>query len=269
MIITSQSNPKIKAIRALRYRRERDQSELAFIEGIHIVAEAAAQPGTLETLVVAPALLTSAFAQELIARQQAQGVPTLEVTPEVFDSFSLKEGPQGIGAVIHQRWEFLANVRLAREFCWVALDAVQDPGNLGTILRTCDAVGCGGAILIGQSTDPYDPTALRASMGTIFSMRLARASFAEFAAWKSQYGYDVIGTSGASPTDYQSVSYPFPVILLMGSERLGLSAEQQAECDLVVRLPMIGRADSLNLAVATGVMLYAMFGQYRRLTEGH
>ncbi len=267
MIITSQSNPKIKHIRALRHRKEREQSDLAFIEGIRIVAEAAVLPDTVETLVVAPDLLTSSFAQELVAAQQAKGVPILEVTPEVFAGLSLKEGPQGIGAVIRQRWETLENVRLSHEFGWVALDAAQDPGNLGTILRTCDAIGCSGLILTGQSTDPYDPTALRASMGAIFSQRLIRASFEEFVAWKRQHRYVVVGTSGASSTDYQSATYRFPVILLMGSERLGLSPEQQAVCDIVVSLPMVGHTDSLNLAVATGVMLYELFGQYRRQVD--
>lgn len=263
MIISSQNNPRIKHIRALRQRKERDQTGLAFIEGIRIVAEAATQADTIETLVVAPELLSSSFAQELVQDQQNKGIPYLEVTPEVFGGFSVKEGPQGIGAIIRQRWETLANITISDEFCWVALDAVQDPGNLGAILRTCDAVGCSGVILLGQSTDPYDATALRASMGAIFTQRLVKASFADFVSWKRQYSYTVAGTSGASARDYQSVVYNFPTILLMGSERLGLSPEQQAACDLNVSLPMVGRADSLNLAVATGVMLYHLFAAYR------
>jgi TrmH family RNA methyltransferase len=263
MIISSQNNSRIKQIRALRQRKGREQTGLAFIEGIRVVAEAAALPDTIETLVVAPERLSSAFAQELVQDQVGNGISCLEVTPEVFGSLSVKEGPQGIGAVIRQRWETLEHITLSGEFCWVALDAVQDPGNLGTILRTCDAVGCGGVILLDQSTDPYDATALRASMGAIFTQRLVKASFADFAAWKYLHGYPVVGTSGDSALDYQSAAYRFPTILLMGSERLGLSSEQQTMCDLVVSLPMVGRADSLNLAVATGVMLYALFGAYR------
>ena len=265
MIISSFSNPKIKEIRGLRQRKERAQTGLAFIEGIRIVADALQHPGTVETIVVAPELLTSAFAQELVRAQKQAGTPCLEVTAEVFKSLSSKDGPQGLGAVIRQRWEPLEQVRLSSgDFCWVALDAVQDPGNLGTILRTCDAVGCAGVILLGQSTDPYDPEALRASMGAVFSQRLIRASFDAFAAWKYQHEYRVVGTSGAVDTDYTTVAYHFPLILLMGSERLGLSAEQQALCDTVVKIPMVGQSDSLNLAVATGVTLYEMFNQRRR-----
>lgn len=270
IVISSLANPKIKEIRSLRHRKERVQTGLAFIEGIRIVADAAQDaaqhPGTLELLVFAPELLTSPFAWELIHAQQESGTPCMEVTADVFRSLSLKDGPQGVGAVIRQRWEALDELRLepARDFCWVALDAVQDPGNLGTILRTCDAVGCTGVMLLGQSTDPYDPVALRGSMGAVFSQRLVRASFDAFAAWKLRHGCYVVGTSGAAETHYSTVSYNFPMILLMGSERQGLSPEQQQLCDMVVKIPMVGQSDSLNLAVATGVTLYEMFNQRRQ-----
>lgn len=264
MIISSFSNPKIKGIRSLRQRKERAQTGLAFIEGIRIVADALQHPGVVETIVVAPELLTSAFALELVRAQKQAGTPYLEVTAEVFQSLSSKDGPQGLGAVIRQRWEALEQVRLSPgDFCWVALDTVQDPGNLGTILRTCDAVGCTGVLLLGQSTDPYDPEALRASMGATFSQRLIRANFDAFANWKQQRGYRVVGTSGGAEADYSGAAYDFPLVLLMGSERQGLSPEQQAICDMVVKIPMVGQSDSLNLAVATGVTLYEMFHQLR------
>ncbi len=267
MIISSFSNSKIKEIRSLRQRKERSQTGLAFIEGIRIAADAIRHPGTVQTLVVAPELLKSSFARELVQAQKKDGTPCLEVTAEVFQSLSNKDGPQGLGAVIRQQWEPLEQVRLSDDFCWVALEAVQDPGNLGTILRTGDAVGCTGVMLLGQSTDPYDPEALRASMGAIFSQRLVRASFDAFAYWKQQHGYRVAGTSGAAEADYTAVAYHFPLVLLMGSERLGLSPEQQAICDTLVRIPMVGQSDSLNLAVATGVTLYEMFNQRRK--SGH
>lgn len=262
MRITSTSNPRIKAIRALRQRKERAQSGLAFIEGIRIVADALHRPGTVESLIVAPDLLTSSYAQELV--HQAADVETIEVSAEVFQSLSLKDGPQGIGAVIHQRWESLDAVRLnGDDFCWVALDAVQDPGNLGTILRTCDAVGCSGVMLLGHSTDPYDPTALRGSMGAVFSQRLVRADYDSFVTWKQLHDYVVVGTSDAAANDYTKVPYRFPLVLLMGSERQGLAPALQAACDLTVSIPMVGQGDSLNLAVATGVMLYELFNHRR------
>jgi len=261
MRIASRSNPGIKRMRSLRSRAERERTGLFFVEGIQIVVEAVQQNAPIEEMVIAPELLTSAFAQETVQQQKERGVPCLEVTAEVFESLSLKERPQGIGAVVRQRWEKLEQVDAAHRLGWVALEGVQSPGNLGTILRTADAVGAAGVILIGPSTDPYDPTAVRASMGAIFSQRLVRARFEAFAAWKRQTGCRLVGTSPAAATDYRAASYQPPLVLFMGSEQKGLSPEQQALCDLVVRIPMVGRSDSLNLAVATALMLYEIFYQ--------
>jgi TrmH family RNA methyltransferase len=262
-VISSFSNPQIKQIRALRQRKERDATGLFFIEGIRLVGEAVQLHAPIDTLVVAPELLSSDFARSLVEEQTQAGVRLLEVTVDVFASLSGKDGPQGLGAVLRQQWEPLEAVGLEDGLGWVALESVADPGNLGTILRTADAVGCAGVLLLGTSTDPFDPAALRASMGAIFSQRLVRASFAEFVAWKQRHRVAVVGTSGDAAHDYRAVRYQPPLVLLMGSERQGLSDEQQAACDVVVRIPMVGRSDSLNLAVATGVVLYEMF--YQRL----
>lgn len=261
MIIASTSNARVKFIRSLHSRAERERTKLFFIEGIRLVTEAVQLGIAIETLVVASALLKSQFARDIVRTQQERGTPCLEVTAEVFKSISVKDGPQGIGAVLHQRWQPLEQLTLAHDNYWIALDAAQDPGNIGTILRTSDAVGCAGIFLLGTSADPYDPGALRASMGAIFSQRLVKASFSEFVQWKQQRHYTVVGTSGAATQDYRQAQYQKPLVLLMGSERQGLSSEQQAICDLMVKIPMVGRSDSLNLAVATGVVLYEIFYQ--------
>ncbi len=267
MLISSLSNTRIKYIRGLRNRQEREETGQFFIEGIRIVAEAVQMNIPIDQIVYAPALLKSTFALELIHTQEAQGVPSLSVTPDVFKSLSLKEGPQGIGAVLQQRWETLSNVRLDKNHYWIALDAAQDPGNIGTILRTSDSAGGAGLILLGNCADPYDPGALRASMGAIFSQRLIKASFTDFAQWKQVHRYPVVGTSGAATTEYRTLHYPQPLVLLMGSERQGLSDEQQALCDITVKIPMVGRSDSLNLAVATGIVLYEIFYQAHPATS--
>ncbi len=261
MIISSITNPRIKYIRNLTHRQEREKSQLFFVEGIRIVAEAIQLHAKIHTIVYAPTLLKSQFGMDLVHQQEQQGVSCLEVSAEVFKSFSVKDGPQGLGAVVQQRWESLDAIQGDEGLCWVALDAAQDPGNIGTILRTGDAVGCAGLLLLGQCADPYDPGALRASMGAVFSQRLIKASFAEFAQWKSERGLRVIGTSDRGSVNYRAVTYASPLVLLMGSEREGLSAEQQAVCDTMVHIPMVGRSDSLNLAVATGVVLYEILYQ--------
>jgi len=145
----------------------------------------------------------------------------------------------------------------------VALDTVQSPGNLGTILRTCDAVSAAGVILVGDAVDPFDQATVRATMGALFTQRFVRASLAEFSAWKASQNCLLVGTSPAAQTDYQAARYPAPVVLWMGGERKGLPAEFQQLCDVMVRIPMVGRSDSLNLAVATSVLLYEVFNQRR------
>jgi TrmH family RNA methyltransferase len=263
-MITSNSNPTIRQLRALRQRKEREATGLFFAEGIRLVGEAVQLGVDIEALVVAPELLSSPFARELVAAQRAAGARVIEVSAAVFAELSHKDGPQGLAAVARQRWAALPDVRLDAPPGWVALVDPADPGNLGTILRTVDAVGASGAILLGSATDPYDPAALRAAMGATFAVRLARASFDEFAAWKRTTGAFLLGAADSAPADFQSIVYPQPLVLLMGSERQGLAPEQQALCDLMVSLPMRGRSDSLNLAVAAGVLLYELLSQQRR-----
>ncbi len=267
-MITSTANPRIKLARKLqRDRKERQQSGLFYVEGLRIVGEAAELGWETDCLIVAPELLVSPFGQELLEAQRQRGVTVLEVGADVFKSMSLKEGPQGLAALVRQRWFSLEGVQLEGGSTWVALDAVADPGNLGTILRTLDAVGGKGIILLDQSTDPYDPITVRASMGAIFSQKLIKAPFAEFSAWKRASGYPLIGTSDRGAVDYQTAAYPQDLILLMGSERHGLLDQHVAICDTIVRIPMVGRSDLLNLAVATAVILYEIFNQHRRVDQ--
>ncbi len=268
--ISSTANPQVKRIRALAQRKERERSGLFFAEGIRIVAEALDCDLEIETLVVAPDLLTSTFARETATRAAERGIPVLDVTPAVFESLSRKEGPQGLGAVARARWTDLDTVHLApgkrqegraASSLWLALDTPQDPGNVGTILRTCDATGVDGLVLIGPSADPYDPAALRASMGAAFTVPLARASWEQLVAWAHREGLPLIGAAGSSATGYREARYPARMVLLMGSEREGLSSAQLAACSQLVSIPMVGRSDSLNLAVATAVILYEVFAR--------
>jgi TrmH family RNA methyltransferase len=267
-LITSFVNERIKAIRKLQDRKAREESGLFFIEGLRVVAEAIEQGADIESLLVAPDLLKSSFGQDLVARQSEQGTALLEVSAEVFKRLSLKEGPQGIAAVVRQQWRGLDQVSftLRSGLCsgtWVALVSVADPGNLGTILRTHDAVGGEGLILLDQSTDPYDPSSARASMGALFTQTLVKTTSTDFAAWKHQSGVMVVGTSGAADADYTKFRYPPQMVLVMGSERQGLQEQHLALCDAVVSIPMVGAVDSLNLAAATAVVLYEIFNQRR------
>ncbi len=258
--LSSRSNPKIKQIRALlQQRKARRASGLFVVEGIRHVGEAAQAGAQVEYICYAPEFLSSEFAAQLIAEQSARGVPCLAVAAEVFAGLAEKDNPPGILAVVQQPMMSLEQLNPEQHPWLVALVAPQDPGNIGTILRTIDAVGANGLVLLDNSADPTHPSAVRASMGTIFWHPVVTTEFAEFAAWAARQGYTIYGTSAHASRDYRQVTrYQLPRILLMGSERQGLTGEQSAICHEVLSLPMKGQATSLNLAVATGVMLYAM-----------
>jgi TrmH family RNA methyltransferase len=257
--ITSRSNPKIKEARALKQRKTRAETGLFTVEGIRPVAEAVEAGAQVEYLIYAPDLLSSPFANELVGRQRERGLPVHSVTPAVFESLSERENPTGLLAVVRQQRRPLEALNPANTAWAVAVVAPQDPGNVGTLIRTVDAVGAQGLLLLDAGVDPYHPTAVRASLGSLFWVPVTVASFADFAAWAGRQGYHVYGTSAHGSVDYRAVErYERPAVLLLGSERQGLTPEQQAACEVLVRLPMRGRATSLNLAVAAGVMLYAM-----------
>lgn len=262
-MITSTANATIKQIRKLSERKERQQTRLFFIEGLRIVGEAIDTGWVVETLIVSPELLNSLFGQQLVSKYQSSGGHVLEVSADVFCSLSSKDGPQGIGAVVAQKWSQLEETSLGDGNFLVALDSIQDPGNLGTIMRTLDAVGGQGIILLDQSTDPFDPAAVRGSMGALFSLELIKTSYVHFAEWKKFQQLPVIGASDKAARDYHYAVYPGRFVLLMGSERLGLQEHHLALCDQVVRIPMVGRSDSLNLAVATAIILYEVYNQWR------
>lgn len=261
--IDSRNDPAIKRIRRLHAREERTHTGLYYVEGLRFVVQALRHHAKIETLVVCPPLLTHPSAASLVRRQRRAGTPVLEVTPDVLYSLALVDDPQGLGAVVRQRWEPLSHVAPGDELCWLVHDVVRSPGNLGAILRTSEAVGGAGVILLGDAIDPYDPAVARSTMGTVFAQRFVRTGVDDFVRWRRTHGYYLAGTSPAAATDYHEMAYPAPTLLLMGGERKGLSPELRELCDTLVRIPMVGDVDSLNLAVATGVMLYELFNQRR------
>lgn len=257
-LISSVSNPRIKQIRALSQRKQREATGLCVAEGIFHVGEAL-DSGAVEYLIYAPDMLASAFGRELVAMAERQGTAVYPVTPEVMEAVAGKDNPQGLLAVARQHILRLDELSVSTHPWLVAAVSPQDPGNVGTILRTIDAVGASGLLLLDGGVDPYHPSAIRAGMGAIFRLPIATASWGRFVEWAGREGYRLCGTSARGRDDYRAAGlYAPPVILLLGSEREGLSEDQAAACDVLLRLPMHGRVRSLNLAVAAGVFLYAM-----------
>jgi TrmH family RNA methyltransferase len=259
-ILTNPRNPDIKQVRQLHQRKVRDETGLFLVEGIRHVGEAIAAGAAIAYLCYAPDLLKSEFAHDLLEKQRRAGARVYALAPDIFRSLADKDNPQGILAVVKRPNLQLANLQPTTHPWLVALVAPQDPGNVGAVMRTIDAVGASGLILLDGGADPGHPNAVRASLGSLFWMPVVNADFASFTTWAKAQGYRLVGTSEKAAAEYRAVDYARPVILLMGSERDGLTPAQEAACDVMARLPMTGRVTSLNLAVATGVMLYAMQG---------
>lgn len=256
-MISSHANPQIKAIRKLTDRKERNSRGEYLAEGLRIVIEAIRLDKPIKRIIYSPDLLRSEIGWEAISNYEVKYPEnTLRVSEGVFRSITQKDNPQGAAAVIQQQWIKLDSVNLAAGSLWVALHQVADPGNLGAILRSMDGVAAEGLILLDQCTDPYDPSSIRASMGAVLTRKLVKTTFEEFKAWIEKTKVPVIGTSDKAKVDFHTYSYPEPMILLMGSERQGLDKDLQGICSAMVSIPMRGNNDSLNLAVATGIVLY-------------
>lgn len=254
--ITSASNPLIKTLKGLHAKKGRAEIGLFLAEGARLAMEAADLGIWPAILVYAPSALERAPVRALIARAESHCVRVIETSESILGQISKRDNPQTvIGAYAPQ---FTALDQFDGRTI-IALEGVRDPGNLGTILRTADSVGADGVVLIGESCDPFSLEAVRASMGSLFAVKLARATLAELLAFKRARSASLIGASLKGRTLEESFAAPARAIVLMGNEQSGLSAQMEAACDLLVKLPMRGRADSLNLAVATAVLLYDLW----------
>ena len=250
-LITSAGNPLIKQARALRQKKARRESGLFLVEGIHHVGEVVEAGWEVESVLYAPDTLTSPFAHDLISRLNFMPQP---VTPQVMESLADKDNPQGILAIVRQRQTQILSLQSSGSA--VALVSAQDPGNVGTILRTMDAVGIDTLFLLEGGVELYHPTVVRASMGTLFWKTIVQTSFSEFLGWAKEGEYQLIGTSARADVEYHKHSPNSPWVLVLGNEQKGLSADHLKVCDVTVSLPMMGRASSLNLSIAAGVLLY-------------
>ena len=260
VLVTSPSNPAIKFIRKLAARKERERSGLFFADGVRVTLTALETGARVQALVLA-ADLAGERARAAARRAAARGLRVIEVSERVYRSLVPDDEPSGLGALVAARPRPIAAANPTAGLCWIALDGVQYPGNLGTILRTGDAVGAAGVILLGSATDPHHPAAVRASMGAVFTQAVLRATHGEFLAWAARSGVHLVGASGEGATTYRAAALSRPLALVLGSERDGLAPALKAACRELVSLPMLGRADSLNLSVAAGVLLYEVLAR--------
>ncbi|EFM56981.1 TrmH family RNA methyltransferase [Brucella inopinata] len=266
--VTSLANPIVKDLRSLALKKFRDQQGVFLAEGLKLVIDALEQDWRIKTLVFAKSGKGNKTVEQVAARTFAKGGLVLEVTEKVISAITRRDNPQMVAGVFEQQYHQLASLKPKGNDVYIALDRVRDPGNLGTVIRTADAVGAKGVILIGDTTDPYSLETVRATMGSVFSVPLYRASEADFLNWRKGFSGLIVGTHLKGAVDYRTIPYANkPVILMMGNEQQGLPDSLAGACDKLARIPQAGRADSLNLAIATGVMLYEIRREALTLDE--
>ena len=259
--ITSPANPTIKRIAALRDKKHRRAEGLFLAEGLRVCTEAVDAGEVPRLLVFADDAAAHPLVARLVAVTEAAGGQAIATTANILAKLAGKDNPQAVLGVFPMRATPLAELDRHSAAMWVVAENLKDPGNLGTMLRTCDATGAGGVILLDASCDPFSVEAVRASMGALFTRAVVQTDGPAFLRWLRQGPGMLVGAALVGAVDYRQVRYAAPTFLFMGNEQSGLPPAYAAACDALVKLPMLGKADSLNVAVACAVLLYEVLGQ--------
>ncbi|MEL6197035.1 MAG: RNA methyltransferase, partial [Pseudomonadota bacterium] len=241
----------LKEAKALQTdRRFRDRRGLFFVEGVRNFVEALDNGFTMERILYSDRLLTSPIARKLVRQCRRSGVCALNLLPEQFRRISRADRASGVAAVLRQRWSSIDHASPGQGLCWIALETVRSPGNLGTLIRSSQAAGGAGFILIGRSIDPFSPAVVRAAMGALYRQTFIRSGWDELRCWTKKQNCEVVGASPEGATDLHQFPFSKAPLLVLGEERHGLTEPQRGLCSHLVRIPMTTGTDSLNLGVA-------------------
>lgn len=258
--ISGFSNPTVKYLRSLRDKKHRKRAGQFLVEGLRLLEDARAGGRVPQTLVMAQGNERAASGHDvltgLIAAVEVAGGEIITTTPDILSKITGKDNAQSVAGVFDEWDTGLERLDRSAAPIWLVAQALRDPGNLGTMLRTCDAVGAGGLILIDDCADPFSAEAVRASMGAVFTVQVAQARWNEFVPWLRGGNGQLVAASLREAVPYRGAGYQAPCFVLVGNESQGLPESYEAECDLRVTMPMRGRADSLNAAVAGAVLAY-------------
>lgn len=258
--ITSLSNDRVKMIRSLEMHKKRKKEGLFVVEGATNILTANAAGFNPSVLVYGVGGLETEIQKKIVRNALQAGAEVLEVSAKVLEKLSSKSNPQSMLAVYSQRWGNLSEIFPTSKNVYLVLEQVRDPGNLGTIIRTADAVGTACIFLVGHCCDPYSRECVRASMGSIFNMPLVAAETEDFLKWAEAFPGDMVASMLTAQQDFRDMRYNTPCLLLMGNESSGLTKKMSDISRKKVKIPMQGNLDSLNLAVATALMLYQIRG---------
>ncbi len=262
--ITGFSNPLLKEVRSLREKKHRKRAGMFLAEGLRIMTEARESGFLPEMLFRISGRDVHPLEEILETDVLAAGGDVIETSADIMAKLSGKDNAQAIVGVYRDHATPLSDIDRSSAPIWLVAQAMRDPGNLGTMLRTGDAVGAGGLILIDDCTDPFSVEAVRASMGAIFTQKIVQCRWEEFTAWLRSEDGQLVGTSLQTDTDFRACKYTAPCFILTGNEAQGLPEEYETTCDALVKMPMYGKADSLNAAIATAVMAYEVRGRMER-----
>ena len=255
--ITSLTNDRVKFIRSLEMRKVRKETGLFVAEGLSILITARDMGYDPQILIFQAGTASTGIAKGLVDRTLRAGGECLEVSPAVLEKLSAKDNPQTMLGVFSQVWTDPPDPHhVPKSELWLALEEIRDPGNLGTILRTVDAFGVRGVILIGSCVDPFSREAIRATMGSIFAVPLVRMTRDAFLTLAKEWLGDVVGTHLDAREDVRHATPRGPALVLMGSEGPGLTHDLANACTKRVKIPMAGNLDSLNLSIATAITLF-------------
>lgn len=254
--ISSTANDTVKLLRSLERKRERVETGLFLTEGARHAEEAIANGWIPAYAFAAESALERPQTKDLLVRMEKAGARVLTGTEKILVTLSRKDNPQTVIAAFKQRKTDLNDLPVEGPRRFLALYEIRDPGNLGTVIRTADASGCDGVILIGQTCDPFSVEAVRASMGSLFAIPIASTTFEDFKQWTTASGVRIIAASMHGDHAHDKAQFGERSAVLMGNEQSGLPDTVEAACDELVRIPMMGKADSLNLASAASVMIY-------------
>lgn len=265
--INSLQNPKIKQIVKLRDRRDRDTSQLFIIEGYRELLRAIEKEHFLNSLFICPELFLGSNEWTLIEKIKNSGTEIYACSASVFDKISYRDRPDGLVAIAPQTKKSLLDLEkiLIEKSCplIVVAEAIEKPGNLGTILRSSDAVGLDALIVCDRCTDIHNPNVVRASVGTLFTVPIIEASSADTIVWLKSRGIKILAATPSATAEFTEVDMKVPLAIAVGTEQLGLSKQWMDEADLRVKIPMCGVADSLNVAMATTLLMYEALRQRR------
>lgn len=265
-LITSLTNDRVKAIRALEMRKVRKETGLFVAEGAALLVTARDNGFKPETIVYQAGSIESGVNKGLVTWALKEGAEVLEVSTQVLGKLSAKDNPQTMLGVFRQRFASAPKpASVPKEATWLALEEVRDPGNLGTIIRTCDATGVAGVVLIGNCCDPFALETIRATMGSIFSVPLVKMEREAFLNLAASWPGDIVATHLDAPDDFRKVTYQGPQLVVMGSEGPGLSEALAKAATRRVKIPMSGQLDSFNLAIATALTLYHIRGPHLKM----